>query len=962
MQSVSSKINLIFMTIIASSIITAEEYNPMDVQTYILDNGLTVYLNEDHNTTSVFGAVVVKGGGKRDPKDATGIAHYLEHLLFKGTNEMGTVDYEQESLYLDSIRVKYDELGNTADDDERLAIQSEINRLSLKAGEFAIPNEFDRVLEGMGGTWINAFTSNDVIAYFNKFPGDQVEKWLEIYSHRFMNPVFRLFQAELETVYEEKNRAMDNVFRNLFVTYLENFFKEHPYGQQTVLGSVDHLKNPSLTKMQEYYDTYYVANNMALLISGDFSINETLPLIKEKFGKWKSGEIPLPIEITEAPFNGREKISRRMTPIKIGIMGFRTVPAGHEDEGALLLCNQLLTNESSTGLIDQLQVERKLMHAGAFNMDFADLGANNFIFVPKLFFQSLTKAEKLVLGQIEKLKAGDFDDEFFDAVKLTMTRQHEENMESMEGRLFTLMDSYVKGKTWEEVTKWPEELDSLTKDEVVEVANKYFGDDYLVIHSQMGFPKKHKLEKPKFEPIIPKNTEEKSAFASHLETVPEGELTLSFIEFDKDVGYQDIADKVHLFHTVNPINSIFSLTLQFGIGTLEDPKLQQTAELLNLLGTSERNFNQFKGDLQKIGTTIDFRADRDYFKIQVKGFDKQFEKSLEFVSEIMTNVKGEDKKIKILVDNAKAGRKIEKKEPSTVGAALRDYAFWGENSSYLKRMTVKEIKKLNAADFIQSYKNTLKYEVDILYSGKLEIETVSAYLLENIPFSDQPVESNSPTDLEVQKWDRDVVYLLNDKKAVQSQIYFGVNGNAVTENDRSISRAYNKYFGRGMGSIVFQEIREFRSLAYSCRASYNRPYFNGKTGYFSGYIGCQTDKTMDAISVFKDLALNMPEKSDRLEQIKSGLIKSINSNRPRFRSYPSWVSGWVKRGYTDDPRKNRVKYYESMSFEEIVKFQKENISGRPMAITMLTDKKRVDIEKLKEYGEIITLKKKDIFN
>ena len=618
MQSVSSKINLIFMTIIASSIITAEEYNPMDVQTYILDNGLTVYLNEDHNTTSVFGAVVVKGGGKRDPKDATGIAHYLEHLLFKGTNEMGTVDYEQESLYLDSIRVKYDELGNTADDDERLAIQSEINRLSLKAGEFAIPNEFDRVLEGMGGTWINAFTSNDVIAYFNKFPGDQVEKWLEIYSHRFMNPVFRLFQAELETVYEEKNRAMDNVFRNLFVTYLENFFKEHPYGQQTVLGSVDHLKNPSLTKMQEYYDTYYVANNMALLISGDFSINETLPLIKEKFGKWKSGEIPLPIEITETPFNGREKISRRMTPIKIGIMGFRTVPAGHKDERALSLCNQLLTNESKTGLIDQLEVERKLMSAGAFNMDFVDLGANNFYFLPKLFFQSLTKAEKLVLGQIEKLKAGDFDDEFFDAVKLTMIRQHEENMESMEGRLFTLMDSYVKGKTWEEVTKWPVELDSLTKDEVVEVANKYFGDDYLVMHSKMGFPKKHKLEKPKFEPIIPKNTEEKSAFASHLETVPEGELTLSFIEFDKDVGYQDIADKVHLFHTVNPINSIFSLTLQFGIGTLEDPKLQQTAELLNLLGTSERNFNQYKGDLQKIGTTIDYSADRDYFKIQVK--------------------------------------------------------------------------------------------------------------------------------------------------------------------------------------------------------------------------------------------------------------------------------------------------------------------------------------------------------
>ena len=553
MQSKSSLFNLLLIAALSTSQIIAGDYNPLDVHTFHLDNGLTVYLNEDHNTTSVFGAVVVKGGGKRDPQDATGIAHYLEHLLFKGTNEMGTIDYEKESLYLDSIRVKYDELGNTADDDERLAIQSEINRLSLKAGEFAIPNEFDRILEGMGGAWINAFTSNDVIAYFNKFPGDQTEKWLEIYSHRFMNPVFRLFQAELETVYEEKNRAMDNVFRNVFVTYLENFFKKHPYGQQTVLGSVDHLKNPSLTKMREYYDTYYVANNMALIISGDFSIDETIPIIKEKFGKWRSGELRPPIDITEEPFKGREKISRRMTPIKIGIMGFRTVPAGHEDEVTINLCNQLLTNESKTGLIDQLEVDRKILGAGAFNMDYADLGANNFFFLPKLFLQSLTKAENLVLGQIEKLKSGDFDDEYFNAVKLTMIRQHEENMENMEGRLFTLVSSYAKDKSWEDIINWPEELGQITKDEVVEVANRYFSDDYLVLHSKMGFPKKHKLEKPSFEAVIPKNSEEHSAFALKLDDVPEGELNLRFIEFDEDVQYGDILNNVHLYHAYNPI-------------------------------------------------------------------------------------------------------------------------------------------------------------------------------------------------------------------------------------------------------------------------------------------------------------------------------------------------------------------------------------------------------------------------
>ena len=171
--------------------------NPLNVHTFILDNGLTVYLNEDHNTTSVFGAVAVRGGGKRDPKDATGIAHYLEHLLFKGTQDMGTINFELEKVYLDSIELKYEELGSTSDENERMKIQSDINKLSVKATEYAIPNEFDRLIEGMGGSWINAFTSNDAIVYLNKFPGNQMEKWLEIYSHRFINPVFRLFQSLL---------------------------------------------------------------------------------------------------------------------------------------------------------------------------------------------------------------------------------------------------------------------------------------------------------------------------------------------------------------------------------------------------------------------------------------------------------------------------------------------------------------------------------------------------------------------------------------------------------------------------------------------------------------------------------------------------------------------------------------------------------------------------------------------
>ena len=962
MQYGSSKSILLFVLILASFVIGAGEYNPLEVHTYTLDNGLTVYLNEDHNTTSVFGAVVVRGGGKRDPQDATGIAHYLEHLLFKGTDEMGTVNYEKEKVFLDSIQVKYDELGATTDETKRLAIQGEINRLSIKAGEFAIPNEFDRLVEGMGGAWINAFTSDDAIVYLNKFPGNQIEKWLEVYSHRFVNPVFRLFQSELETVYEEKNRAMDNMFRNLFATYLKNFFKEHPYGQQTVLGSVDHLKNPSLSKMREYYDTYYVANNMALVLTGDIYPEDIKPLIEEKFGTWKSGELPGPIDITESSFNGREKIRKRMTPIKIGIMGFRTVPAGHEDEVAINLCNQLLINESKTGLIDQLEVEGKILGAGAFNMDYADLGANNFFFVPKLFFQSLTKAENLVLGQIERLKSGDFDDGYFNAVKLTMIRQHEENMENMEGRLFTLVDIYAKEKSWDDIVNWPKKLDEITKNEVVEVANKYFGDDYLVLHSKMGFPKKDKLEKPSFEAVIPKNSEQRSNFALKLDEIPEGKLNLNYIEFNKDVKYGDISNNIHFYHTYNPINSIFSFTLQYGIGNLEDAKLEQTAELLNLLGTDQYTFNEFKGMLQKIGTTISFSSDRDYFKVTVKGFDKHFDQSLTYLNEFMSNVKGDDKKIKNLADNAKSGRKIEKTEPSTVGRALRDYVRWGDKSHFLRRLTIKEIKKSTSEDYLNSFNNAIKYEVDIFYTGRIDFDTVSESVNNNLTLSDNPVDSQSPMDLEVKKWDEDAVYIVNDKKVVQSQIYFGINGNSVNNENYPISQAYNKYFGRGMGSLVFQEIREFRSLAYSCGARYVTPFYSGNNGYFGGYIGCQADKSIEAISVFKDISLNMPEKPDRLNQIQSGLIKSINSNRPSFRSFPIKVSNWIKQGHSDDPRKSHVAYYNKMSFDDIIEFQKQTIADKPMVITILTDTKRVNTKELEKFGKVITLKKKDILN
>ena len=477
--------------------------DPLDVDVYTLENGLTVLLNEDHNETSVFGAVLVKGGGKRDPQDATGIAHYLEHMLFKGTSDIGTIDHDTEKIYLDSIDVLYDQLANTTAEQERLNIQRAINRISIKAADYAIPNEFDKLIEGIGGTGLNAGTNSDGIFYFNQFPGNQIDKWLEIYSHRFINPVFRLFQSELETVYEEKNRAMDNPFRKFIETFNYHFFKKHPYGQQTVIGSVEHLKNPSLTKMMEYYERYYIANNMYLILSGDIYPDEIKATIAEKFGRLERGDEIEPIDIKEDPFDGREMVSLRMTPMRFGIIGYRTVPPNHTDRVVLDVIRNLFNNSSSTGFLDRLSVENKILSAGAFPIGGIDHGGMGFQFLPKLLFQTFRSAEDLVIGEIKKVRNGEFDEDMLESIKLNMIQAHESSLESMQKRLWLILSTVMENRSWEDTRSYPDRIGSVDKDQVLKVAQKYFTDDYLVVRSKIGFPKKTKLEKPPFDPVIP---------------------------------------------------------------------------------------------------------------------------------------------------------------------------------------------------------------------------------------------------------------------------------------------------------------------------------------------------------------------------------------------------------------------------------------------------------------------------
>ena len=943
-----------------------EKPSPLDVEIYTLENGLTVMLNEDRNETSVFGAVVIDGGGKRDPSDATGIAHYLEHVLFKGTSKMGTTNYAKEKVYLDSIEVLYDELSKKEDKKTRLKIQRHINDLSVKASEYAIPNEFTRLIEGMGGTGLNAGTGYDFIYYFNSFPSAQIEKWVDLYSHRFLDPVFRLFQSELETVYEEKNRAMDNPFRVFNETSRKYFFKNHPYGQQTILGSVEHLKTPSLSKMKEYYNKYYVPNNMHLLIAGDFDKRDVKKLIKAKFGKLKKGADVEQLDIAEDDFSGREVVDLAITPYRVARFGYRTVKPNHEDAVVLDLISNIFSNSSKTGLLNKLNNENKVLGSYATTgLGGTDHGGFGFGFVPKDDTQSFEDGENLILKEIDKVKSGEFSEDLLQSIKLNMSMDHETRMESVDGRTWLIMSTILDNVPWEEIKNYPNKVNSVTKQKVVEVANKYFTDNYLIVRSDKGDNKKVKLEKPPFKPVEPQNSESSSEYADMLNDIEPKKIDPRFVDFKKDVKVEDIGDNTHFYYVKNPVNSIFSMNLQFGQGTIENAALSQSADFISLLGTKNKTFDQYKNELQKIGSKIEVYTNGNYFGFSISGFDKFFNATLDLLNEFMSemHVRDEDNsKLEKLVESSKLTRDQESKDPSTAGRALRDYVMYGKKSPFLRRSTLKEVQDMTSDFLIVQAKEAMKYEVDIFYTGTINEVAVIDQIKNRLSIADNLKASKSPITMDYKKHTRNKVFLIDDPKAVQSQIYIMGQGRVLDMESRSTSDVFNKYFGSGMASIIFQEIREFRSLAYTAYGAYvNRPDIE-LPGYFIGYMGTQVDKSMEAISTYMDLFKNMPIKESRISTIKSGLTQSINTRKPGWRSQGAYVSRARKQGYDKDPNILDYNNYDNVNFDDIINFYKNNITKDPIVITILTDKSKINIDKILDYGELIEVKKKNIFN
>ena len=955
---------ILFIAVMASVLAQAGNITPaLQVKEFKLSNGMTVWLNEDHSQPKVFGAVVVKAGAKDCPN--TGIAHYFEHIMFKGTDRIGTVDYLAEKPWLDSISVQYDLLSQTQDEAERTKIQQHINELSLKAADYVIPNEFNRLISKYGGSSLNAGTGYDVTFYHNTFLPQYMEQWCWLNSERLITPVFRGFQGELENVYEEKNRASDGMAGDAMEKVMSAVFKTQPYAYP-ILGSTENLKNPRLSDMAAFYKKYYVASNMGLILCGDITPDSTLTtLLEQTFGRVQTGPVPergyspMP-DIQEGEFC---EVKLPIPLISAEVLVFKAPTDFEPDADALDLANALLSN-GKAGLIDSLMNEHKVMLGAAMSMAFADAGGTAIIVIPKLLGKMKT-AEARIMEQVQQVMDGNFSNEQLEALKQEMVMEAERNLETIGSRSELMVDVFSKGHLWQDVLDKINRIKQLTKADVIAAAKKYYGAHHITLQKKYGTPDKETLKQPGYKPISPKNTDAKSAFAQQMEQIPVKEATIRTVDFEKDVTTKKLNDHVTLYYKENPVNDIFTFTLRYKDGTLHTPKLAVLAPYLNALGTDSLKKQQLEQAWQRIGTTMEVAQGDVNFSINLTGPDYQLKPALQLLAHFLRAAKGDDDALDEARDADKVDRKSFGKQKDGVLAPMLQRVAYGSKSTYLTQLSKKEVKALKSDELLALFRELQQYDCELFYCGRQPVEVVAAESQHTLPLA-QCTKPKADTFRPLQQYSEPTVFFYDVPKSRQNFVvsYDGISALPTFEERTKLS-LWEEYFAGGMSSVLFQNVREFRSLAYSTGGKSIRTsvaqHPQEPMAFFTA-TGTQADKTLEAVATIDSLLRQLPMKEENLESARQSVLSDIQNDYPTFRGIAKYVANQCNNGYTADPNTEKARLLPAITAQDIVQFHQQHVGNNQSRVWIIIgDKKTTDLKALSCYGKIVELKKEDVY-
>jgi len=930
----------------------------MDVEHFTLDNGLEVFLTQNNQTPRFLAQIVVKAGSKNDPPEATGMAHYLEHMLFKGSEELGTTNFEKEKPLLDEITKLYDQRFLEKDNKKIEAFDKKINELSIEVSKYAVAGELNNLYNRLGEQGLNAFTSNEETVFTVDLPNNRLEQWAMIESNRFAKPIFRLFQSELENVFEEKNISLDDRTDILWEAIAKQLYKNHPYRHET-LGEVEHIKNPSLSKMYEFYRKNYVPNNMAIVISGDIDLAKTKEVITKYFSSWKKGDEPKFDIPKEEDIKGVEKVSVNYKGEEKVMMAFRTVPYKHEDKAALSLIDMLL-DSGEVGVIKQNLVNpQKLRSAGSFPVVNNDYGAE-YIYGLLNKGQTHEEVQKLLLDQIDLIKQGKFSDENLKAIILNYEIDQKKSLEHNDSRVSRIVNSVITDTTVEDSFKFIDKLKKVTKEDIIKVANKYFNDNYVVGYLNDKEYKFPKITKPSIKKVS-LNPNQKSEFAKSVESFKVEPIQPRWVDYKKDFKVKNIGTGVLLYYVYNPLNDIFNLSIGYDYGDKHYKNFCPVMDELNFASVGDLKAEDVRNDFYKMGISNGFSCGNYGFSFSISGLDSQLEKGLELSEKLLWNAKLDEEVFKNKIKNAINSRDDEKKDMDTLDSALLSYVNYGEKSGFLERSTKNELMKLSTSEYPKMIEKLKEQNFTVYYSGQLPIEKVEAIVKKYHQPSEVDVpllngRKSPPIEL-VKRENKGVkIYFLNYKSA-QSHLYMVIPGKEFNETEIPVNKLFNNY----IYNTVYQEIRESRSLAYSTWAAYYQGGRLGDQDMMLGYIGTQNDKLVTALSAFVSLFKNPPKNLEYFESSKRLLDNSYRTAYIGFRGVVGSVLSWGDRGFAKDPRPEFMNQINTMTYDDMKKYFDDKISSKNFTFVVVGDKTKIDMKKLKQIGNVEEVNMKTIF-
>lgn len=935
--------------------------DPINARIYTLNNGLKVYMSVNPETPRIQTYIAVRVGGKNDPAATTGLAHYFEHLMFKGTKQFGTQNYAQEEPMLKEIEDLFEKYRATEDDMRRRAIYKEIDSISYAASKLAIPNEYDKLMKAIGATGTNAYTGFDMTVYTENIPSNQIENWAKIQSDRFQNNVIRGFHTELETVYEEKNMSLTRDSRKVYEKVLASLFPHHPYGKQTVLGTQEHLKNPSIINIKNYYNTYYVPNNMAICLAGDFNPDEMIKIINTYFGEMKPNpNLPVLPTTTGQPITKPVETEVLGQEAENVTLGWRMGGWATPDKDMLDIIG-LIMNNGQAGLVDlDLLQQQKVLSAysGAYSM--ADYCAFVMNATPKKG-QTLEQARDLLLGEIEKLKKGDFSQELITASINNMKLSEMYRIESNGGRANWFVNSFINGTDWANEVTRIDRIAKISKQQIMDFANEKFGNNYAVIYKREGKdPTELKIDKPQITPIAT-NRDEVSAFVSEIQNSKVTPIEPLFLDFDKEMKILKAKSNTPVLYKQNVTNGIFSLIYVFDMGTNHDKALGTAFNYLTYLGTSKKSPAQIKTEFYNLACSFNVFPGTERVYVMLEGLAENMDKALGLFEELLADPQVNKEAFTNLSTDILKRRADAKLNQGSNFNKLTQYAIWGPDSPDNNILSEAELKSMDPQELTTRIKNLNGFEHRIMYYGPYNEQKLLSTLnaLHNVPAKLKPVPE---TDRFKQVETKENKVLLAEYDA--KQIYLGMNSNDGRLFDPKIEATrelYNEYFGGSMNAIVFQEMREARGLAYSANAYLSSPSKLKYPYTMRTFIATQNDKMDDALQAFQLILKDMPLSENAFKLAKEGLITRLRTDRI-IKENVLWSYIYAQDlGLKVDRRKEIFEKVPSMTLSDIKAFQEEWVKNRTYTYYILGKEADLDMKALEKYGPVQKISQEELF-